>query len=88
MDSVNELIQMRNASDSFIKLDKFEIIGESSEAIKFKTKLFDVQTDTFNVDSSSIAFESGSFTHNGKNVGSDHKHPGVKPGDGSTQPPE
>ena len=30
MDSVNELIQMRNASDSFIKLDKFEIIGESA----------------------------------------------------------
>ena len=131
MDSIAELIQLRNTSDSFIKLDKFEIIGEASEAIKFKTKLFDVQTDTFNVDSNttnmtgtngsfdysatklsgsslsinyssvtgdcvgsfglnagSVAFESGSFTHNGKNVGGTHKHPGVKPGDSSTQPPE
>ena len=131
MDSVNELIQMRNASDSFIKLDKFEIIGESAEAIKFKTKLFDIQAETVNVDSTttkmtgndgsfdytatklsgsslsisyssvtgecggsfgmnagSIAFESSSFTHAGKNVGGDHKHPGVRTGDGSTQGPE
>lgn len=131
MDSIAELIQLRNASDSFIKLDKFEIIGEASEAIKFKTKLFDVQTDTFNVDSNttkmtgtdgtfdysatklsgaslsisyssvtgdcggsfginagSIEFESGSFTHAGKNVGGTHKHSGVRTGDGSTQGPE
>lgn len=65
MDSVNELIQMRNASDSFIKLDKFEIVGEASEAIKFKTKLFDVQTDTFNVDSTTTTMTGtdGSFDY-------------------------
>lgn len=131
MDSVNQLMQMRNAADSFIKLDKFEIVGEAAEAIKFKTKLFDVQTETFNVDSTtttmtgtngtfdysatklsgsslslsyssvsgecggsfginagSVSFDSSSLTHNGTNVGSDHKHSGVRTGDGSTQGPE
>ena len=65
MDSVAELIQMRNASDSFLKLDKSEIVGEASEAIKFKTKLFDVQTETFNVDSTTTKMTGteGSFDY-------------------------
>lgn len=131
MDSLEHLMQMRNASDSFIKLDKFDIIGESTESIRFKTKLFDVQTETFNVDSTTtkmtgtdgsfdytatklsgsslsmsyssvsgecggtfginageVSFDSSSLSHNGTNVGSSHKHPGVRTGDGSTQPPE
>ena len=86
MDSVAELIQMRNASDSFLKLDKSEIVGEASEAIKFKTKLFDVQTETFNVDSTNVEYNSGSLTHNGKNVGESHAHSGVKGGPDDSGP--
>ena len=65
MDSIAELIQLRNASDTFLKLDKFEMIGEAVEAIKFKTKLFDVQTETFNVDSTTTTMigNSGSFDY-------------------------
>ena len=93
MDSVAELIQMRNASDSFLKLDKSEIVGEASEAIKFKTKLFDVQTETFNVDSTTtkmtgtnVEYNSSSLTHNGKNVGESHAHSGVKGGPDDSGP--
>lgn len=79
MDSVAELIQMRNASDSFLKLDKSEIVGEASEAIKFKTKLFDITAGN-------VEYNSSSLTHNGKNVGESHAHSGVKGGPDDSGP--
>ena len=35
-----------------------------------------------------MSFSGGGLTHNGKNVGDSHTHPGVRTGDGSTQGPQ
>lgn len=70
MDSIAELMQLRNASDTFLKLDKFEMVGEAQESIKFKTKLFDIQTETFNVDSTTTTMQgtTGTFDYAATNL--------------------
>ncbi|MFZ2843379.1 phage baseplate assembly protein V [Psychrobacter sp.] len=43
--------------------------------------------NNINMNARNIAFKSSSLTHNGVNIGSTHKHPGVLPGGSSTAGP-
>lgn len=121
MASLKELIQLRNTSNTYVKLEKTKLELIANESILIKTKNLDIQTTTtkmsgttmnwdyktaelnggaINVKYSTIglagtmsgtgnmAFSGGNLTHNGKNVGDGHKHPGIQRGDSSTDGPQ
>lgn len=43
---------------------------------------------TMEITESGFAFSGGTITHDGKNIGKDHKHTGVDPGAGASGPPQ
>lgn len=106
MDSIAELIQLKNRSNTFMRLDKNRLIGEALEEIRFKTKNFNVESlqtrlsgqtlelnynsvqgqcsGEFGFNAANISYNTTSIKHNGKEIGADHTHGGVRRGDEST----
>lgn len=70
-----------------VKLKAKNIKIEAEQNLELKAQDIELQAKNVKVQASKIEFLSASFTHNGVNVGSAHKHTGVMNGKGVTGNP-
>lgn len=87
LDSKANKLSLQNVMGSTIGIENDKGWFKAAQSLDFETKNFNVKCSNYTVKSSKYSVDASSFTHNGKNIGMDHKHKNVQPGNGTSGDP-
>ena len=94
LESKANKLSLQNAMGSTIGIENDKGWFKAAQSLDFETKNFNVKCSNYTVNASAYSVKSSkysvnasSFTHNGKNIGMDHRHNNVQPGNGTSGDP-